>query len=74
MAGDRPITTKIDGRTERRDRNRTAVLDALLDLVEEGNLAPTVPEISERCGISHRSVFDISTTWRRFFKRLPFTP
>ncbi len=47
----------IDGRTARRDRNRRAVLDAIINLIEEGNPAPTVAEISERSGTSHRSLF-----------------
>ena len=47
-------STAVDGRTARRDRNRTAVLDAILDLIQEGNPLPTVAEISERSGTSHR--------------------
>lgn len=50
-------STAVDGRTARRDRNRTAVLDAILDLIQEGNPMPTVAEISERSGTSHRSLF-----------------
>ena len=50
-------STAVDGRTARRDRNRTAVLDAILDLIQEGNPLPTVAEISERSGTSHRSLF-----------------
>ena len=47
----------VDGRTARRDRNRRAVLNAIIDLIQEGNSLPTVAEISERSGISHRSLF-----------------
>ena len=46
-----------DGRHKRRDRNKTAVLDAYLDLISEGNERPSVAEVSERSGVSHRSVF-----------------
>lgn len=49
--------TAIDGRRARRDRNRDTVVEALLDLYREGNLAPTVAEVAERSGVSHRSVF-----------------
>lgn len=50
-------STAVDGRTARRDRNRTSVLNAILDLIDEGNPLPTVAEISERSGTSHRSLF-----------------
>lgn len=53
-------TTKpsgIDGRTARRHRNRTAVLDAVADLFSEGNLTPGVHEVAERSGVSLRSVY-----------------
>ena len=46
-----------DGRHKRRDRNKTAVLDAYLDLISEGNERPSVAEVSQRSGVSHRSVF-----------------
>lgn len=47
----------VDGRTARRDRNRRAVLRAIIDLIEEGNPSPTVAQIAERSGTSHRSLF-----------------
>jgi AcrR family transcriptional regulator len=46
-----------DGRRLRRDRNREAVVEALLDLYREGNLSPGTDEIAERAGISARSLF-----------------
>ena len=49
--------TAGDGRRLRRDRNRTAVVDALLDLYGESNLRPSTAEIAERAGLSHRSLF-----------------
>ncbi|MEZ5247363.1 MAG: TetR/AcrR family transcriptional regulator [Acidimicrobiales bacterium] len=47
----------IDGRRARRDQNRDRVVDALLDIYREGNLQPSVAEVAERSGVSHRSVF-----------------
>jgi AcrR family transcriptional regulator len=47
----------VDGRTARRDRNRMAVLDAVLELFAEGNLDPGVHEVAERSGVSLRSVY-----------------
>lgn len=47
----------VDGRRLRRDRNREAVVQALLELYREGNLTPGAEEIAERAGISARSLF-----------------
>jgi AcrR family transcriptional regulator len=49
--------TPIDGRVERRERNRTAVVEALLDLYREGELAPSADVIAKRAGVSPRSLF-----------------
>ena len=47
----------VDGRRASRDRNLNAVVDALLDLFQEGNLRPGADEIAARSGLSRRSVF-----------------
>jgi len=47
----------VDGRTARRDRNREAVLDAVLKLFAEDQLFPSAPQVAERSGVSLRSVF-----------------
>ena len=55
-----PATTaaeSIDGRTMRRNRNRAAVISALLTMIREGDLHPGAAEIAERAGVSHRSIF-----------------
>lgn len=52
-----PDPSGADGRFARRATNRLAVIDAYLDLVHGGNPFPSVDEISERSGVSHRSVF-----------------
>jgi AcrR family transcriptional regulator len=49
--------TETDGRRLRRDRNRDAVVDALLTLYNEGNLNPSADEIAARSGVSARSLF-----------------
>ena len=46
-----------DGRTARRERNRAAVVDALLELYRDGRLAPSTDEIAARAGVSPRSLF-----------------
>lgn len=48
---------EVDGRTLRRTRNRQRVITALLDIVRGGELDPSVAEIADRAGVSHRSVF-----------------
>jgi AcrR family transcriptional regulator len=53
----REMTTEVDGRRLRREQNREAVLDALVELFEEGNLTPSSGEIAERAGLSPRSLF-----------------
>lgn len=47
----------IDGRTARRDRNRRAVLDAVLDLFAAGDLSPSPEAVAQRSGLSLRSVY-----------------
>ena len=47
----------IDGRTARRDRNKTAVLDAVIELFGEGELTPGVHAVASRSGVSLRSVY-----------------
>jgi AcrR family transcriptional regulator len=47
----------VDGRSAIRDRNRDAVLDAVLDLFSEDNLSPGPEEVAVRAGLSVRSVY-----------------
>jgi AcrR family transcriptional regulator len=46
-----------DGRRARRQRNRDAVVHALLALYDEGRLDPSSDEIAARAGLSPRSLF-----------------
>lgn len=48
---------RVDGRRAWRERNRNAVVDALLDLYSEGIINPGAQEVAERSGISRRSLF-----------------
>jgi AcrR family transcriptional regulator len=48
---------EVDGRTARRDRNRSTVLDAVLALFSEGNLQPRPEDVASRSGVSLRSVY-----------------
>jgi AcrR family transcriptional regulator len=46
-----------DGRAARSQRTRTAVVDALLALLQDGNPRPTAREIAARAQVSLRSVY-----------------
>jgi TetR/AcrR family transcriptional regulator, regulator of autoinduction and epiphytic fitness len=51
------MTGNMDGRTARRERNRNEVVQAALALVDEGVEDPTIDQLTERSGVSARSVF-----------------
>ena len=46
-----------DGRVLRGERNRVAVVEAMLTLIEEGDPQPTAKRVAERAGVALRSVF-----------------
>jgi len=48
---------KIDGRALRRERNRTAVLDAAFEIFAEGHIEPSVERVADRAGVSNRSIY-----------------
>jgi AcrR family transcriptional regulator len=52
-----PDPPPVDGRTARAERTRTAIVDALLGLLEEGDLQPPASRIAERAGISLRLIY-----------------
>lgn len=53
MPGDPPI----DGRVARRQRNRDAVLDVVLDMFAEDMIFPTIEQAAQRSGLSLRSLY-----------------
>jgi TetR/AcrR family transcriptional regulator of autoinduction and epiphytic fitness len=48
----------LDGRQSRTARSRLAICEACVDLVQEGVLQPSADQISERAGVSRRSIFN----------------
>jgi len=46
-----------DGRIALRLRNRQRVIDALIELVDGGDISPSMEAIVERSGVSERSIF-----------------
>jgi AcrR family transcriptional regulator len=54
MTGEEAV---VDGRTQRRARNREAVVEAILGLLDEGVAQPTAQDVATRSGVSIRSIF-----------------
>ena len=54
MTGDDAV---VDGRHQRRVRNREAVVEAILGLLDDGLAQPTALDVSARSGVSMRSIF-----------------
>lgn len=48
---------RTDGRTARRNRNRDEVVQAALDMLEEGVSDPSIEQLTARSGLSARSIF-----------------
>ena len=57
MVGGMGAEASGDGRRERRERNREAVVDAMLSIYRDGQLAPSSDAIAQRAGLSPRSLF-----------------
>lgn len=57
QGGTADAVVAVDGRTARAERTRTAIVDALLGLLEEGELQPPASRIAERAGISLRLIY-----------------
>jgi AcrR family transcriptional regulator len=47
----------IDGRVMRGARNRAFIMDAIFELVQEGELIPTAEQVAQRAGVGTRTVF-----------------
>ena len=50
-------TEAIDGRRQRSERSRQAIIQAAVAFMEEGVLVPTAQQIAERAGVGIRSFF-----------------
>jgi AcrR family transcriptional regulator len=49
--------TPLDGRVARSQRTRAAIVEALVNLLEEGNPQPTIEEVALRASVAPRTVF-----------------
>jgi len=61
------VTQLHDGRRLRSERSRKAMIDAALELIEDGNYAPTAKQISARAGVGIRSFFRQFEDMDQFF-------
>jgi AcrR family transcriptional regulator len=48
---------ETDGRVVRRERNRDAIIDAIMVLIHAGEIAPSMADIARLAGVSERSIF-----------------
>ena len=53
----KPEFTVLDGRRQRSERSRTAIITASLALIEQGILVPTAKQIADAAGVGIRSFF-----------------
>lgn len=51
------MSATTDGRVRRGAENRSALVEALVSLYEEGDLTPTAAQIAQRAGVAVRSVY-----------------
>ena len=51
------IVQSSDGRRQRSERSQTAIIEAALELMDEGILVPTAQQIADRAGVGIRSFF-----------------
>ena len=54
---DAPTPAKVDGRVARAERTHAAIIEALVDVLAEGDLQPTAERIAERACVSLRTVY-----------------
>lgn len=63
-----------DGRVQRSERSRTAIVQAMLELIGEGSLSPTAQQVAERADVGVRTVFrhfsDMETLFATMNERL----
>jgi AcrR family transcriptional regulator len=57
MAESPELAYGLDGRVARRERNRDAVVDAIMVLVQSGEIEPSMAQVAEVAGVSERSIF-----------------
>lgn len=63
-----------DGRRLRSERSREQIIDALFDLIREGDMGPSAARVAERAGVGLRTVFrhfeDMDSLYREMTERI----
>jgi AcrR family transcriptional regulator len=54
---DNTSPAKVDGRRLRSDRSRQVIVEAMLQLIDQGNLVPTAQQVADHAKVGIRSVF-----------------
>ena len=57
MTKSRSSPEKIDGRRLRSGRSRQLIIESMLQLIKDGNLAPTAKQVANHAKVGIRSVF-----------------
>ena len=69
-----PAESQTDGRIQRSERSREAIVQAMVDLIGEGILAPTAQQVAERAEVGVRTVFrhfsDMDTLFATIHERV----
>ncbi|MBU1289042.1 MAG: TetR family transcriptional regulator [Alphaproteobacteria bacterium] len=52
-----PTEDSSDGRRLRSERSRTQIIDALFDLIRDGDMNPSAARVAERAAVGQRTVF-----------------
>jgi len=68
------VSESSDGRRARSERTRAAIVEAMMELIAQGNLQPTSEEVAFQANVGHRTVFrhfqDMDLLFREIATRL----
>jgi TetR/AcrR family transcriptional regulator, regulator of autoinduction and epiphytic fitness len=64
------VESMIDGRNARGLRTRGEIIAALLELVREGDVSPTMQSIADRAGVSVRSIYQHFTDTEGLYREV----
>ena len=59
--------TSSDGRIQRSERSRQLIIEAMIDLINNGNLIPTAQQVADQAGVAIRTVFRHFTEMEKLY-------
>ena len=62
--------TSSDGRIQRSERSRQLIIEAMIDLINNGNLIPTAQQVADQAGVAIRTVFRHFTEMEKLYGEL----